>query len=198
MKCKFCGREIEGQYDEYCGFFNAYNFGGTAEDEAAIEAHKKSAEYKASRMYHDVTIGAIKNISLKAVSYKYNESTKKMEKTGTVSLFEPGLDAEKCLDKMIKSKTWIAHFEGTQEIKVTFDFNGKTEIRFAMISPKPQEGVWYLYICFRKEFKIEIGLCIVPVNGGKEKTELLATIDLGSLIGDKNVQQESSIPTKDN
>lgn len=182
IKCKFCGRESESQYHEYCGFFNVYNFGGPEEDRAAIETHRKSAEYKASQMYHDETLKAIKNISLEAGSFKYNESKQSMERVGTQELFGSGFDGVACNKSFLRSSNWIAHFEGSTTITINYEFAGKRKTVKATISPKQSEGIWYPCLHIDDKFNLEVGIYVVPANGETKQTkgsyEKLATVPL--------------------
>lgn len=177
--CKFCGKETETQYHEYCHFFNVYNFGGEDEDRAAIEAHKKSPEYRSSQMYHDVTLQAIKNISVNANMFEYNENVTGFEKKGETSLFDADLDGTRCSEGIVKSNKWIAHFDRSTDVTVDYTFEGKKKSVVAQISPPAKEGLWYLGIHINNDFKLDISLCIVPVGKtGISESVPLATVDL--------------------
>ena len=179
IKCKFCGTEIGAQFCKYCGFFNVYNFGGVAEDKAAIEKHKKSSEYRASQMFHDVTLKNIKDISIFADAFKYNENKTALIKTGQKSLFDSNIDGIKCSNGIVKSNEWIAHFDGSADVTIHYTFGGTKKSVTAKISPEASEGLWYLTLHINEELRLEVGLCVAPVCGkGSSSSVQLATVDL--------------------
>lgn len=161
IKCKFCGGESESQYHAYCGFFNVYNFGGDDEDKVAIEAHSNSPEYKASQMYHDVTIKGITDISLMSYEYGWDEKSSEYKLLNTTT--QKLADATQCDGKVywVPDKEFCQPPEDDihpQTLEISYKFNGTEYKAKCGITPVRSNDFYHIGVEVTKDFKLYIYL----------------------------------------
>ena len=164
IKCKVCKTELTADYYcPYCGY-----------DAASLTS---DADY--SEEYKTEILQKLKDITISADTYKYNETKNSFEKIGSKSLFSAGIDGIRCSKSIVKSDEWIAHFDGEAELTVTYVFGGRKKTVKAKIAPGDHEGIWYLGLRINENLRLEIGLCVVPVDGkASPKSYLLNSAEL--------------------
>ena len=161
IKCKFCGGESESQYHEYCGFFNAYNLGGEYEDKVDIEKHKNSSEYKASQMYHDLTIKGITDISLVSYEYGWDEKSSQYKLLNTTTL--KLADGNQCDGKVywVPGKEFCQPPEKdiqSQTLEIFYKFNGTQYKAKCGITPVRSDDFYHIGVEVTRDFNLYIYL----------------------------------------
>lgn len=109
MKCNCCGRKIDGQMCDYCGFINTntsfLDFESAAHELKSREKHGN----KDVDEHRKMLLSKIHNLNVAAKAYKYDSVKEEFVQCDTTNLFDDSKTGIHYYGKIVWSTEWIAN-----------------------------------------------------------------------------------------
>lgn len=147
MKCNCCGRKIDGQMCDYCGFINT-NTAFLDFESAANELNSRGKQGNKDVDEHRKTLlSKIRHLNVTANAYKYDSDKEEFVQSDSLNLFDDNKTGIHYFGKTVWSKEWIANPSALdlvgkkQTIPFSYTFSGITHNGEFVIESKDAEGV---------------------------------------------------------
>lgn len=153
MKCCVCSTELLGDHTvcPYCGYANPVVLTPSGDD---------------SQQHREKLLSSLRNISIDGKQFQYHTGQKVFREIPGGAVFEKGLSGTDCAGSIVRSKEWIAHMEGTADLHIAYEVNGKKKETSVPVSPGERAGLWYLGLCINQDLRLEVYLDIVEPDSG--------------------------------
>ena len=150
MKCACCGKLLEGQFCEYCGFMNIVALDKKAEEENIIEAkaHRKER------------IEQITDISIVGYQYGWKEDERKYDllRTTRIKL----ADGKQCDDTLFWNSQDFGQSAGEspkeRTIELAYKFNGNEKKLKCAVTPVKCNDFWHIGLRITEQLKLIVCL----------------------------------------
>lgn len=167
MNCRVCDTELSEAYGicPYCGYRNVALMNPFSDD---------------SSNYRDTLLRNIKRITAMANCFRYDKGKKEFKQESENSLFEKPFEGADCYKRSVYSDRCLAHFEGTADLTISYEYGGKKHNVTVPVHFDEQEGLWRLGLQINNRIRLEVWRLVDPLqnSGQKRKQSCLGTVGM--------------------
>lgn len=147
MNCNCCGRPIDGQMCDYCGFINTNtSFLDLESAQNELNNREKYGD-KEVNDYRKQLLSRMSNLNVIAKAFKYDSNKEEFVQYDSSNLFDETKTGIHYFERIVWSKDWIANTSALdlvgkkQTIPFSYTISGKTHNEAFSIVSESAEGV---------------------------------------------------------